>query len=200
VVNGTAGETLLSTYSPERRAATLEVFREASKSTNYMTPPSRGYRLMRDASLSLSLSQDWAGDLANPRQSAPYDYVDSPLNSWPDEDAAFESGPRCGAPAISMKLTAGGYLTDLLGPRLTAICFTGAASDDATIAALNDCGQTVDVIQIDPAAEPALAKAYGAQAGTLYLLRPDSHVAARARTAPPPEAIARAIARIRGEF
>ncbi len=70
VVRGEAGGRC-SPPTHERRAATLEIFREASKSTNYMTPPSRGYRLMRDASLSLSLSQDWAGDLANPRQARP---------------------------------------------------------------------------------------------------------------------------------
>lgn len=200
VLNGKANPALLGTYSPERRAATLEIFREASKSTNYMTPPSRGYRLMRDASLSLSLSQDWAGDLANPRQSAPYDYVDSPTNSWPEEDAAFEFGPRCGAPAVSARFSNGDYLSDQLGAQVTAIYFTGAESDVNISSALSAGSDPADLIQVDPIAEPAVAETYGAQPGTLYLLRPDGHVAARALEAPEPEAIARALARIRGDF
>lgn len=200
VAKGEAGEALLSTYTNERRAATLEIFREASKSTNYMTPPSRGYRLMRDASLSLSLSRDWAGDLANPRQSAPYDYVDSPHNSWPEEDAAFEDGPRCGAPAHSARMTDGSFLSDRLEPKVTALLFTGGAEDDAHRTAITECEHSVNLIEVDADAEFEVAAVYGAKPGTLYLFRPDWHVAARTRTAPPAARIGEAIDRIMGAF
>ena len=200
VVRGEAGEALLSTYTHERRAATLEIFREASKSTNYMTPPSRGYRLMRDASLSLSLSQDWAGDLANPRQSAPHDYTGSPHNSWPEEDVAFLAGPRVGSPALSARLADGSYLTDRLEGRVTAILFTAHETDEAAARAIRECGSSVDLIALDTAREPSAASIYGAKPGTLYLLRPDNHVAARARLAPGPAEIKQAIGCIRGEF
>ncbi|MDA0340336.1 MAG: FAD-dependent oxidoreductase [Proteobacteria bacterium] len=77
VLSGGSADRLLDSYSAERRPATLEIFEQATKSTAFMTPPSRGYRLLRDAALSLALSQPWAGELANPRQSQPYDYADS---------------------------------------------------------------------------------------------------------------------------
>ncbi|WP_416897728.1 MAG: FAD-dependent monooxygenase [Minwuia sp.] len=202
LVRGAAGPAILESYTPERRAATLEIFREARKSTNYMTPPSRGYRLMRDASLSLSLSQAWAGDLANPRQSAPHDYAGSPHNSWPDEDAAFAAGPRAGAVAASVRLSGGAYLTDRLAGEATALYFTGQAGDTRVLAALDGAATSarpLRVIALDPGREPDAAARYGAVPGTLYLLRPDWHVAARARTAPDAEEIARAAGRIWGD-
>ena len=56
VLNGEADERLLDSYSPERRGATLDVFANATKSTRFMTPPTRGWRLAREAALSLSLT------------------------------------------------------------------------------------------------------------------------------------------------
>lgn len=189
---------LLDSYSPERRAATLEIFREASKSTNYMTPPSRGYKLMRAASLSLALSEGWAGQLANPRQSAPHDYTDSVLNSWPEADAAFGGGPVAGAPVPSVALKDGGHLTDHLNYRPTALYFTGHDGDEAVLSAM----EGLDVLRVgsDGCNDPDghVARVFGAQPGTLYLLRPDWHVAARAKIAPEPEVIRGAIKRMTG--
>ena len=56
VLHGEADDRLLDSYSPERRGATLDVFANATKSTRFMTPPTRGWRLAREAALSLSLS------------------------------------------------------------------------------------------------------------------------------------------------
>ena len=55
VLHGEADARLLDSYSPERRGATLDVFANATKSTRFMTPPTRGWRLAREAALSLSL-------------------------------------------------------------------------------------------------------------------------------------------------
>lgn len=203
VVNGVAGSELLSTYTPERREATLEIFREATKSTNYMTPPSRGYRLMRDASLSLSLSKDWAGELANPRQSAPHDYIDSAHNSWLDEDAVFEAGPRTGAPVPSVRLSDGSFLPDRLTSTAAAIYFTGQDDDALVLSALKNAeteARPLAVIKLDGLGETDAIRAFGAQPGSLYLLRPDGHVAARALTAPEGEIIGTALGRIWGDF
>ena len=68
VLHGEADERLLDSYSPERRGATLDVFANATKSTRFMTPPTRGWRLAREAALSLSLE---ARISARARQSAP---------------------------------------------------------------------------------------------------------------------------------
>jgi len=72
VLNGEADERLLDSYSPERRGATLDVFANATKSTRFMTPPTRGWRLAREAALSLSLKHEFPRGLANPRQMQPY--------------------------------------------------------------------------------------------------------------------------------
>jgi 3-(3-hydroxy-phenyl)propionate hydroxylase len=71
VLNGEADDRLLDSYSPERRGATLDVFANATKSTRFMTPPTRGWRLAREAALSLSLKHDFPRGLANPRQMQP---------------------------------------------------------------------------------------------------------------------------------
>ena len=44
-----------------------------------MTPSTYGWKLMRDAALSLALKNKFAGELANPRQFTPYKYSKSSL-------------------------------------------------------------------------------------------------------------------------
>ena len=89
VLNGEADEKLLDSYSPERRGATLDVFANATKSTRFMTPPTRGWRLAREAALSLSLRHEFPRGLANPRQMQPYTYSESPLTPYAGRDAEF---------------------------------------------------------------------------------------------------------------
>jgi 3-(3-hydroxy-phenyl)propionate hydroxylase len=177
-LKGEAGEALLDSYSAERRPATLEIFRQASKSTAFMTPPSRGHRLMRDAALSLALRHAWAGHLANPRQSQPYDYADSPLNAEADDDAAFTTGPRAGAPLLDARLADGGHLIDHIAAGPTLLCFE-----------VSEGGAPPGCVRIDlrRAADPdgRLFRHYGAEPGCCYLLRPDGHVAGRWRVYDP---------------
>src|SRR5207249_5826588 len=87
VLHGEADETLLDSYSPERRGATLDVFANATKSTRFMTPPTRGWRLAREAALSLSLKHEFPRGLANPRQMQPYTYSESALTPYASRDA-----------------------------------------------------------------------------------------------------------------
>ena len=68
VLHGEADDRLLDSYSPERRGATLDVFANATKSTRFMTPPTRGWRLAREAAL---VAQPPPRISARPRQSAP---------------------------------------------------------------------------------------------------------------------------------
>ena len=89
VLNDEADEKLLDSYSPERRGATLDVFANATKSTRFMTPPTRGWRLAREAALSLSLKHEFPRGLANPRQMQPYTYSDSPLTPYPGSRCRF---------------------------------------------------------------------------------------------------------------
>jgi 3-(3-hydroxy-phenyl)propionate hydroxylase len=199
VLRGWAQPPLLASYSPERRGATLDVFANATKSTRFMTPPTRGWALMRSAVLSLALSQPWAKPFANPRQMQPYTYADSPVTLFPERESEFTAGPVRGAAAVNAKLTGGGYLLDTVGTGFVALVF-GFASDlrgpvngdvRYEIQELSDSLQRRDprvtTVLID---DHATLKLYGAESGSVYLLRPDLHVAGRWRQAEPAEIIA----------
>ena len=123
VLHGEADERLLDSYSPERRGATLDVFANATKSTRFMTPPTRGWRLAREAALSLSLKHEFPRGLANPRQMQPYTYSESPLTPYAGRDAEFAGGPPCGSVAPNARLADGSYLLDRAGNGMTAILF-----------------------------------------------------------------------------
>jgi 3-(3-hydroxy-phenyl)propionate hydroxylase len=70
--------------------------------------------------------------------------------------------------AQNLRLDAG-FLSDQFGPGFTLLCFgTPSITMDHP---------SVRVVHLDP--EGQVAQAYGAQAGSAYLIRPDMHVAAR---------------------
>jgi 3-(3-hydroxy-phenyl)propionate hydroxylase len=173
VMQGKAGAGLLDSYTPERRGATLDVFLNASKSARFMTPPSPGWQLMRDAALNLALSHSFAGQLANPRQMTPYTYADSPVVS--SDDPAFEGGPRPGAPLPEARV-GGGFLTDLLGPGFSLIAFDPGLGKDLDQPDLT-------IVTLQPGSEAAAVLA--ASPSSAYLVRPDLHIAARWREVRP---------------
>jgi len=170
VLRGLAGPRLLDSYTPERRGATLDVFRNASKSASFMTPPSRGWRLMRDAALSLALTEPFAAELANPRQMTPYTYGESPLAAA-DRDA-FDGGPPPGAVAPDPKVD-DGFLSEKLGG--AAVLLFGASDGLEALEGI----QGLQVLRLPLGGEAA--SAYDAREGTAYLIRPDMYVAARWR-------------------
>jgi 3-(3-hydroxy-phenyl)propionate hydroxylase len=114
VVKGLAGVRLLANHSAERVAAAREIIDEAGKSTRFMTPPSRGFRLLRDAVLSLSLTHDFVRPLYHWRTSRPHAYTRSMLNSADDDNALFATGPAHGAPPQNVRLAADDFLLDHL--------------------------------------------------------------------------------------
>ena len=193
VLRGLAPDALLDSYSPERRGATLDIFAQASKSTRFMSPPSRGYRLLRDAALALSPNHDFARRLLDPRQSQPYTYADSPLCSR--DDARFDSGPAVGAPLVNRRVGEGDYLLDHLGRGFTLLYFSADGEvPDALLEAcksltLGDEAARLLVIAREPCAGLAalldedgrLFASHGASDGSVYLIRPDRHVCARWR-------------------
>ena len=115
VVKGLAGPALLANHSAERVGAAREIIDEAGKSTRFMAPPSRGFRLLRDAVLSLSLTQAFVRPLYHWRTSRPHAYTRSMLNSAGDDDALFSAGPAHGAPPQNVRLGADDFLLDHLG-------------------------------------------------------------------------------------
>ncbi|WP_127806930.1 FAD-dependent monooxygenase [Hydrogenophaga sp. NH-16] len=196
VARGVAPASLLRSYSSERVGAAREIIDEAGKSTRFMTPPTRGFRLLRDAVLSLSLTQPFVGPLYHWRTSRPHEYTRSPLNAVSDDNAAFERGPGHGAPPRNIRLGDDRFLLDHLDHRFTLLW---AASDGAGLPA--DVGAVVDgarakglplqVIAVGarqpvagadrtlPDADGHLRRRHGLRSGGAYLLRPDQHVCAR---------------------
>jgi 3-(3-hydroxy-phenyl)propionate hydroxylase len=190
VLQGGAEDRLLDSYSPERRGATLDVFANATKSTRFMTPPTRGWRLAREAALSLSLKYEFPRGLANPRQMQPYTYSASPLTPFANRDKEFAAGPVCGSFAPNAKLADGKFLLDRAGDGITALLFCEGAPDTAQAALLDRLGRLdkrFASILLDAGGD--IARLYGAGPGTLYLLRPDLHIAGRWRSIAPDEVL-----------
>ena len=194
VLHGEADQRLLDSYSPERRGATLDVFSNATKSTRFMTPPTRGWRLAREAALSLSLKHEFPRGLANPRQMQPYTYSGSPLTPYAARDAEFTSGPPCGSFAPNARLADGSFLLDRAGYGMTAILFcdgTPDAEQSALLDQLRRSDKRFGALLVQRTGTVAgsiqdaggkIARLYGAAPGTLYLLRPDLHIAGRWKT------------------
>ena len=102
----------MESYSEERVASAREIIDESSKSTRFMTPPSTGYQLLRDATLSLSLSQSFVRPLFHWRTSRPHHYVNSSLNSFEEENRRSERGIANGSPVRNIKLGDNEFLMD----------------------------------------------------------------------------------------
>ncbi len=198
VAKGAASAALLQSYSSERVGAAREIVEEAGKSTRFMAPPSRGFRLLRDAVLSLSLSQPFVGPLYHWRTSRPHEYGSSPLNSMGDDNLLFKAGPAHGAPPLNVRFAPDSYLLDHLGGGFDLLYFTNGkaipAELQAVVAGIRARGIGVRLIAVSSQAASAIQGAdlvlddsegrcrarYGVMAdGAAYLLRPDQHVCAR---------------------
>lgn len=136
VVKGLAGRGLLANFSAERVGAAREIIDEAGKSTRFMTPPSRGFRLLRDAVLSLSLSQDFVRPLYHWRTSRPHAYSRSALNCPADDDARFTAGPGHGAPPKNIRLGEDDHLLDHLGGGFDLLVTTDGHAVPAPVCAV----------------------------------------------------------------
>lgn len=196
VVKGVAPAQLLQTYSQERVGAAREIIDEAGKSTRFMTPPTRGFRLLRDAVLSLSLTEPFVGPLYHWRTSRPHEYTHSALNSLGDDNALFKCGPDRGAPPQNVCLGPDDYLLDRLDHAFQLLYFTDAAEvPPALRQVVQDFrvrGVPLRVLAVGASApvegadvvladvRGQLRARYGVTArGAAYLLRPDQHVCAR---------------------
>jgi 3-(3-hydroxy-phenyl)propionate hydroxylase len=194
---------LLDSYDAERIPAADENILNSTRSTDFITPKSRVSRTFRDAALQLAHAHPFARKLVNSgRLSMPHTYVSTPL-STPDRDA-FSGRLAPGAPAADAPLhspAGSAWLLEQLGDEFVGLYFAGAHAVDEHLCArlhgLANLPESVRPLVICSAGHAAQWKAaglsafedtrgmaverYGAEADTLYLIRPDQHVAARWR-------------------
>jgi 3-(3-hydroxy-phenyl)propionate hydroxylase len=222
VIRGLAGEALLDSYSAERVAAARENLRHGTKSTEFMAPPSFAFDLMRTAVLSLARRHPEVRPLINPRQTSSITYADSPLNAQ-DGEPAPGPGPVPGAVLLECPVT---VVVNAVGSPVhvtslwrtlresgfMALLFTDTPEVPADLRALQDdlCRRGVPFGILPVLRRPVNASVmtygwdhtgrlfamYGADTGTLYVVRPDGHVLGRwcnARAARVASAIARAL-------
>jgi 3-(3-hydroxy-phenyl)propionate hydroxylase len=202
VVQNWAGPRLLANHSAERVGAAREIIEEAGKSTRFMTPPTRGFRLLRDAVLSLSLTQGFVRPLYHWRTSRPHEYTHSMLNNAGDDNPLFSAGPAKGAPPVNVRLGPDDYLLDHLGGGLNLLYFTQTGGLPPEIVRevnkVRERGVPLRVIAVGsnapvagadttlPDPQGACRERYGiAASGAAYLLRPDQHICARWLTLDP---------------
>ena len=187
-LRGDGTETILDSYSAERVAATRENIAQATKSTWFMSPPTPGFALLRDAALALAVHDEGFRPLVNPRQAAPFGYATSPLTT---PDPAPAHGIAAGQALPDRPLDDGRWLFDAL-PRTGF--FLIACGD---VPGVEGVAQRLGVPVLAVRGAPAAALS-GDGHCKLLLVRPDEHVAARF-TSLDEAAIRIALARARGQ-
>jgi 3-(3-hydroxy-phenyl)propionate hydroxylase len=202
VIDGKAPETLLDSYAEEREFAADENLMNSTRSTDFITPKSKTSLTFRNAVLTLARKHPFARALVNSgRLSVPAFLSESSLNTPDKETFSGEMVP--GAPMDDAPIREGGkdvWLLDSVRDRFMALCYVDdpANIDAATVKVLKslaDGGIPVEAVLVSAKAGVApgglrafedytgrFAERYDAKGGTIYLLRPDQHVAARWRS------------------
>lgn len=189
VLAGKAADRLLDSYDAERVFAADENILNSTRSTDFITPKSRVSRQFRDATLQLAAEHAFARRLVNSgRLSLPSTLDHSTLNT-PDRDAF--AGPMVpGAPALDAPLTGTqgpAWLIDRTGGKFDLLCYgerpPAAVHADFPVRTtlVTPKGSNPNTNDAFQDIQGHFARRYDATPGTIYLLRPDQHVAGRWR-------------------
>ncbi|RZJ23823.1 MULTISPECIES: FAD-dependent monooxygenase [unclassified Acinetobacter] len=195
-VKGWAAESILGSYTFDRVGAAREIIAEAGKSTRFMAPPTDGYKLLRDAVLSLSLEHEFVRPLYHWRTSRPHAYTHSPLNSQFDDNAQMSEQTENGALIPNIKFADGSYLYSYISGRFSVLAITEngqlpqalvheveqlkAKDIPVQLIALNIDGQKVEAADRNLAINTDIAQQrLLAQSGAIYLVRPGHHINGR---------------------
>ncbi len=203
VIDGKAPAALLDSYSEERIFAADENLVNSTRSTDFITPKSKVSKTFRNAILGLAKEYAFGRALVNSgRLSVPAFLIASSLNSPDEAGDTFAGRMLPGAPMDDAPVLDNGdegWLLNKVGNQFFALYFADdpESLDAATVAGLS--GLSFDGIAVQPlviSRKPGIvpggipvledlrgiaALRYDAKRGTVYLLRPDQHVAARWR-------------------
>lgn len=193
-------DALLDSYEAERRAAARENLRVTEATMRFMVPPTRAHRALRNVVLRGSLHARWLRRFVNSgKLSEPFVYRHSPIvQPVPDGQADLGALPGAVAPDATAAGPGGTRVRvlDLIGPHVTALYLARDGAAAQAFAA--ETGSTISsvptrVVTVAPAGRPGpdrliddrgeIARVYGPPTGRLYVLRPDTHVAARVESA-----------------
>jgi len=188
VLDGVASEALIDSYHDERAFAADDNLLNSTRATDFISPKSPASLRFRNAVLELARTEPFARPLINSgRLSTPTPYLHSPLNTPDDEPfaGAMKPGTNC-ADAPLRHQGRDVWLLNLLntlhGPAggFTLLAFgerppLESVAEGRLVARVLSVGGDVE----DP--QGLLAQRYDARPGTVYLIRPDQHVAARWR-------------------
>jgi len=197
VMDGQAPQRLLDTYSDERAFAADENILNSTRSTDFITPKSSVSKVFRNAVLELAEQHAFARKLVNSgRLSVPAFYTESALNT-PDADS-FAGDMVPGAPMEDGPIADGKWLIDKLGNRFQLLIFADDPADldprsAARFGELAHMPIPVETLVIASRSgtvanartlvdvDGVITSRYDARPGTVYLARPDQHVAGRWR-------------------
>lgn len=196
VVNGWAPQKLLESYTFDRVGAAREIIAEAGKSTRFMAPPTDGFRLLRNAVLSLSLEHEFVRPLYHWRTSRPHAYTHSPLNSQHDDNAQMNELTENGALIPNVKFNDGSFLYDSISGKFSIITFTEkgqvAAGLVAEVAQLKEQGVPAQLVALAMDGQAVagadltlnidaelVQQRFFADIGAVYVVRPGHHINGR---------------------
>ena len=180
VLQSEAPISLLDSYHEERSFAADDNIGHSTRATDFITPKSRTSTRLRNAVLELASSQLFARPLVNSgRLSKPTPYLNSSLNTQDTQD--FQGGMLPGTNCADAPVTVngqGGWFLNQLSSGFTLLSF-GAGATPVQIGNIRAKVLEEGKDLIDT--KGLLKTRFDGQPGTVYLIRPDQHVAARWR-------------------
>ncbi len=196
VVKKWAPQKLLESYTFDRVGAVREIIAEAGKSTRFMAPPTDGFRLLRNAVLSLSLEHEFVRPLYHWRTSRPHAYTHSPLNSQYDDNSQMNEWTENGALIPNVKDAQGEFLYDVISGKFSILVLTEKGQITAglltEVTQLKTQGIPVQLVALAIDGEEASCadltfkinheiaqQRFYADAGAIYLVRPGHHINGR---------------------